>query len=100
MVKTATLTARIEPKVKEQAEEILNTLGIPASSAINMFYNQIILQNGLPFEVKIPHHCIDMKSLTNEELNIELEKGYNEMLEGKGDSVEETFSSIRKEFNL
>ena len=41
--KSANLYARIEPDVKEQAEEILATLGIPASNAINMFYKQIIL---------------------------------------------------------
>lgn len=52
--KSANLYARIEPDVKEQAEEILATLGIPASNAINMFYKQIILNRGLPFEVKIP----------------------------------------------
>ena len=52
--KSANLYARIEPEVKEQAESILSTLGIPASNAINMFYKQIILNRGLPFEVKIP----------------------------------------------
>ena len=41
--KSANLYARIEPDVKEKAESILSTLGIPASSAINMFYKQIIL---------------------------------------------------------
>ena len=51
--KSANLYARIEPDVKEQAEGILATLGIPASNAINMFYKQIILNRGLPFEVKI-----------------------------------------------
>ena len=46
--KSANLYARIEPDVKEKAENILSTLGIPASSAINMFYKQIILQRGYP----------------------------------------------------
>ena len=46
--KTANLYARIEPDVKEQAEYILNSLGIPVSNAINMFYKQIILQRGIP----------------------------------------------------
>jgi len=41
--KTANLYARIEPDVKNQAESILEELGIPASSAITMFYKQIIL---------------------------------------------------------
>ena len=51
MAKTANLYARIEPDVKEKAELILESLGIPASSAINMFYKQIILHRGIPFEV-------------------------------------------------
>ena len=46
---------KVEPDVKEKAESILSTLGIPASSAINMFYKQIILHRGLPFEVKKYH---------------------------------------------
>ena len=50
--KSADLYVRIEPDVKEQAENILSALGIPASNAINMFYKQIILHGGLPFEVK------------------------------------------------
>jgi DNA-damage-inducible protein J len=37
-----------------QAEEILKTLGISVPCAINMFYSQIVLKRGLPFEVRIP----------------------------------------------
>ena len=54
MSKSASVYARIEPEVKEQAEQILTTLGIPASNAITIFYKQIILHNGLPFDVTIP----------------------------------------------
>ena len=54
MSKTANIYARIEPEVKKEAEEILATLGIRVSDAINIFYKQIILQGGLPFDVKIP----------------------------------------------
>ena len=53
-LKTANLYARIEPDIKNQAESILSALGISVSNAINMFYKQIILQRGLPFEVKLP----------------------------------------------
>ena len=42
--KSTNLYVRIEPDIKEKAEEILSKLGISASSAINMFYKQIILQ--------------------------------------------------------
>ncbi len=75
--KSANLYARIEPDVKEQAEGILAALGIPASNAINMFYKQIILQRGLPFEVKMPSvRPVDVSALSEAQMNAELEKGY------------------------
>lgn len=76
--KSGNLYARIEPEVKEQAESILSALGIPASNAINMFYKQIILNRGLPFEVKIP-----AAELSETKLNAELEKGYVDMAAGR-----------------
>lgn len=53
MAKTANLYARIEPEVKEEAGNILSALGIPVADTINMFYKQIILQRGFPFDLKI-----------------------------------------------
>ena len=101
MAKTANLYARIEPDVKEQAENILNALGIPASNAINMFYKQIILQRGLPFEVKIPEKKpVSMAALTEDQLNAELEKGYEDMLEGRTKSAGMVFTDIREDYEL
>lgn len=99
--KTANLYARIEPEVKEKAESILSTLGIPASNAINMFYKQIILNRGLPFEVKIPSKTmVNMDELTSEELNTEIEKGYMDMVEGRMRSAKQVFSDIHKDYGL
>ena len=75
MAKSANLYARIEPDVKEQAEAILNALGIPASNAITMFYKQIILKQGIPFDVRLPEQPLDISLMTSEQLNAELEKG-------------------------
>ena len=58
MRKSANLYVRIEPDVKKEAEKILADLGIQPSQAINMFYKQIILTGGLPFEVKVPEKYI------------------------------------------
>ena len=55
MTKTANLYARIEPNLKTEAEGILANLGIPVSNAINIFYRQIVIHRGLPFEVKLVH---------------------------------------------
>ena len=99
--KTANLYARIEPDVKEQAESILSTLGITASNAINMFYKQIILNRGLPFDVKIPTaRPVDAAELTEAELNAELEKGYADMAAGKIKPARQAFASIRQDYGL
>ena len=45
---------RIEENLKKQAVELFSQLGIDMSSAVNMFLKQVILQNGIPFEVKYP----------------------------------------------
>lgn len=100
MAKSANLYARIEPEVKEQAESILSALGIPASSAITMFYKQIILQRGLPFEVKLPEHPLDISRMTKEQLDAELEKGYADMQAGRTIPAERVFADIRKEYGL
>ena len=101
MAKTANLYARIEPDVKEQAEGILSALGIPASNAINMFYKQIILQRGLPFEVKMPaSRLVDASVLSDAEMDAELDKGYADMKAGRTKPAKSTFADIRKDYGL
>lgn len=54
MARSSSIFARVEPEVKKQAEKVLEQLGIPMSNAINIFLRQIVLQNGIPFEMKLP----------------------------------------------
>jgi DNA-damage-inducible protein J len=54
-MKTAAVHSRIQPEIKEQAEGILQRLGLSPTEAIRMFYTQIALRNGLPFDVSIPN---------------------------------------------
>ena len=100
MAKTANLYARIEPDVKEQAEFILDALGIPASNAINMFYKQIILQGGLPFEVKLPSAPLDYSKMTKEEFNAEIEKGLADIQNGNLIGADEAFNELQKKYNI
>lgn len=53
--KTASVHARVQPTIKLQAEAILEKLGISTSEAISIYFRQIALRKGLPFEVKIPN---------------------------------------------
>lgn len=96
MAKTANLYARIEPEVKVQAESILEALGIPVSNAINMFYKQIILQRGLPFDVKLPA-LPDINELTAEQLRAEIEKGFADAEAGRVSPAAAVFAEFREE---
>ncbi len=68
MNKAATINTRISPDLKNKAEAILHAVGLSQAEAIRIFYTQICLTQGLPFEVKVP------SSLTLEAIN-ELEAG-------------------------
>ena len=54
MNKTAMVRARVEPNLKEHAESVFQRLGLNATQAITLFYKQVELREGLPFEVAIP----------------------------------------------
>ncbi|MBN2318609.1 MAG: type II toxin-antitoxin system RelB/DinJ family antitoxin [Acidobacteria bacterium] len=54
MTKTATVRARIQPKLKKQAEAVFHRLGLSATQAITLFYKQVQLREGLPFEIAVP----------------------------------------------
>ena len=54
MSKTAMVRARVEPELKEHAENIFQRLGLNATQAITMFYKQVELRDGLPFDVVVP----------------------------------------------
>ena len=54
MGKTASVSVRMEPSLKRDAENILRDLGLPASQAVTLFYRQLVLHKGLTFEVKLP----------------------------------------------
>ena len=55
MSKTTTVRARIEPRLKKEAEHVLGDLGLSATQAITLFYRQVTLRKGLPFDVVIPN---------------------------------------------
>lgn len=55
--KTAQVRARIDPAIKEEAEGILEELGLNPSAAISTFYSQIVLRRGLPFLLEVPNEA-------------------------------------------
>ena len=55
MAKTATIRARIEPRLKQEVEKLFKEMGLTTTEAINIFYRQVRLRNGLPFNVVVPN---------------------------------------------
>ncbi len=72
-MKTAAVHSRIQPDIKQKAEDILQRLGVSPTEAIRMFYTQIALRNGLPFDVSIPND-VTVKALEDSRKGRNLER--------------------------
>ena len=64
MSKTANIQTRINPELKQKAQEIFNTLNLSMSEAISLFLTQVTLHRGIPFKIKIPNN-LTLKTLKN-----------------------------------
>lgn len=95
MEKTATLNLRVNPKVKARAEEVLSRLGIPMSTAVDMYLNQISLTGGIPFNVTLPKAPVSVNAdlMSVQEIHDKLREGYGDVREGK---VQDAASVTRK----
>jgi DNA-damage-inducible protein J len=82
MSKTDRIEARIDPTLKQAAEAVFAKLGLSPSDAIRIFYKQVELHQGLPFEVRIPN-METIAAMEEVETHPERLKRYN--------SVEEMF---------
>ena len=71
MAKTSSMHIRVEPKIKEEVEKILSTLGMTPTEAINIYLKQIILNSGIPFEIKTPRFSDEMIEAMKEAEEIE-----------------------------
>ena len=71
MTKTATVRARIEPRLKTDVENLFKKLGLSTTEAINLFYRQVKLRKGLPFSVVVPNRTTEkVFKDTDAELNL------------------------------
>ena len=96
-VKTANVTARIQPNIKEQAEEILERLGIPVSVFIDMTYRQVIMRDGVPFSLDIPDKLATRDSITQAEFNTMMQTGLAQAKRNDSLSVDEAFNQLKVE---
>jgi len=81
--KTASVYTRVTPQLKTQAEEILEQLQVPMSTALNMFLQQVVIQRKIPFEVKLPDQPINYDKLSKREFDAAIQKGLHDGATGK-----------------
>ena len=93
--KTANVTARIQPDIKESAEAILEKLGIPVSVFIDMTYRQVIANNGIPFALNLPK-TIETRDESDAQFNSMMEKGLLQAKANESKPAKEVFANLRK----
>ena len=98
MEKSATLNLRVNPVLKQDAENILSRLGIPMSTAIDMFLNQIVLVGGIPFSVTLPSapENIDISRMSEEQAHAKIRHGYDDYMSGNVQNAESAFTAFRE----
>ena len=94
--KTANVMARVEPDIKEQAEMILEQLGIPVSTVINAMYRQIIMRKGIPFSMTIPSGLKSRDAMSKEEFDEIMRIGLEQAKADESIPVDEAFARLRK----
>lgn len=93
-MKDATVSVRVETKIKEEAEDILQNLGIPVSVVINTLYRQIVYHRGIPFALTLPERPKAEDEMTNTGLYTKLKHSYEQSLAGKGRTVDDVFDDL------
>ena len=95
--KTATVSARIIPFIKKEAEDILEQLGVPMSVVVDALYRQIIFCGGIPDDMwNFDYGDKAVEDMTEEEFDAMLQEGYDEMLRGEYIDAEEAFDDLEE----
>ena len=101
MANTSAVYARIDTELKESAESILQQLGISPSSAIQMFYRQIVLTRSMPLNLQLPpQRPTAIGGMTREELDKELMLGMESVKSGRTYTLDEVDAMLAEEFHI
>ena len=98
MEKSATLNLRVNPNLKHDAESVLGRLGIPMSTAVDMFLNQVVLVGGIPFSVTLPNapEGIDATKMGEDQIHAKIQRGYESYKAGRTQNAAEAFNRFRE----
>ena len=95
--KTANVMARVEPQVKEQAEKIMDMLGIPVSVVINTLYKQIIMTRSIPFSLSVPKVPAARDEMDDAAFSAMMERGLKEAKADQSRLASDVFADLKRE---
>ena len=97
MEKTATLNLRVNPDVKKSAETVLSQLGVPMSTAVDMFLKQITLTGGIPFAITLPKAPANINTdlMCAQEIRGKLKEGLDDIENENLHSAKDAFAEFR-----
>lgn len=93
--KSANVSVRVQPEIKEQAEAVLAQLGLPVSVLIDTLYRQIIYTGGVPYPLTVPK-LSTRDDMTASEFDAMMEKGYSQAVNGEAMDLDAAFDSLHK----
>ena len=85
------MNVRIQENIKQQVQQILETIGVPRATAIDMFYSQIILNKGIPFLLTIPKSLPAQDDMDEKTFNALMTKGYDQAVQGDSYPIDDVF---------
>lgn len=94
--KTANVVARVAPEVKQQAEDIMDMLGIPVSVVINTLYKQIIMTRSIPFSLSVPSVPTARDEMDDTAFNEMLSRGLAEAQANNSRNADEVFAELKR----
>lgn len=104
MSELANVSFRIDKELKSQADALFSILGINMTTAFNIFLRQAVREKGIPFKISANSFDTtppkDINSISETELNYELEKGCKNILEGKTKPAQDVFNRIYRKYGL
>ncbi len=90
----------VDPGLQEQAEIVLNRVGVSMRELFNMTLKQVIKEQDVPKELKAPVGLPSLDNMTREEFEEFIEAGLRDVREGRVYSVEEVNEYLFKEFGI
>jgi len=98
---TATIQASVEPGIRDEAEAILERIGIPVPEAVGLFFRLVVQRRGLPFEPRRSYkRPLFLDELDEETLRAELQKGLDDIEAGRVTSLADFRREMEREGRL